>query len=331
MPDRPTSHELRAGEPWDVSYRDGSAPWDIGRPQPAFAQLAFAGDVLDAGCGTGEHALMAAAQGLRVLGVDVAETALAIARQKAVDRGLDAEFATCDARELEGLDRAFDTVLDCGLFHTFDSDERGDYVASLASVTRPGATVHVLCFSDTGPGELGPHPVSEAELRRAFSDGWSVTSIVPARIHTTFGPDGFAAWLARVERTPIDWPGPVTAVTLFVEDLAAARAFYTNVLEVPVRFADPESVVFGFGGLLVNVLVATAAPELVHPTPVAPPKSGVRMQLTVQVQDVDATVARLQRNGLTLLNGPTDRAWGVRTAAFADPAGHVWELAARIG
>jgi SAM-dependent methyltransferase len=198
MPDRPTSHELRAGEPWDVSYRDGSAPWDIGRPQPAFAQLAFAGDVLDAGCGTGEHALMAAAQGLRVLGVDVAETALAIARQKAVDRGLDAEFATCDARELEGLDRAFDTVLDCGLFHTFDSDERGDYVASLASVTRPGGRLYVLCFSDEGD-DLGPHPVSAAELREAFA-GWRVASIRPERIATRLHAHGAPGWLATFER-----------------------------------------------------------------------------------------------------------------------------------
>jgi catechol 2,3-dioxygenase-like lactoylglutathione lyase family enzyme len=128
----------------------------------------------------------------------------------------------------------------------------------------------------------------------------------------------------------VEWPGPVAAVTLFVEDLAEVRGFYTSVLGLPVHFEDPESVVFDLGGLLVNLLVAEAAPELVHPSEVAPPGSGVRMQLTVQVPDVDATVAVLGERGLSLLNGPIDRPWGVRTAAFADPAGHVWELAARI-
>src|SRR4029077_19893419 len=113
--------------------------WDTGEPQPALVRLAgegaFAGAVLDAGCGTGENALHLASLGLCVLGVDVAETALSIARQKAADRGLDADFAVADALHLMRLDRVFETVLDSGLFHTFDGDERRDYVASLASVT----------------------------------------------------------------------------------------------------------------------------------------------------------------------------------------------------
>ena len=83
---QPTSHERRTGLPWDVSYHHGPAPWDIGRPQPAIVRLAsqggFAGAVLDAGCGTGENALHVASLGLSVLGVDVAETALAVAREK---------------------------------------------------------------------------------------------------------------------------------------------------------------------------------------------------------------------------------------------------------
>ena len=136
---RPTSHERMSGLPWDASYRDGPAPWDIGRPQPAVVRLAsgggFAGAVLDAGCGSGENALHVAALGLPVLGVDVAETALAIAREKATARGIEAEFAAADALQLECLGRRFQTVLDCGLFHTLDGDERPRYVASLASVT----------------------------------------------------------------------------------------------------------------------------------------------------------------------------------------------------
>ena len=123
----------------------------------------------------------------------------------------------------------------------------------------------------------------------------------------------------------------LTAVTLFVEDLGAAKAFYTEVLGLEVHFEDPESAVFAFGGVLVNLLVATAAPELIAPAQVGAPGAGARMQLTVGVDDVDAAVARLGERGLELLNGPVDRPWGVRTAAFADPDGHVWELAAPIG
>ena len=203
---RPTSHERMTGLPWDASYHDGPAPWDIGRPQPAIVRLAaegrFAGTVLDAGCGTGENALHVAALGLSVLGVDVAETALAIARAKAVDRGIEVEFAAADALRLERLGRRFDTVLDCGLFHTFDGDERPGYVASLASVTEHDGTLYVLCFRDDGP-ETGPHPVSEEELRSAFhpSKGWNVVAIDSARVQTRFhGDDGAPAWLATVKR-----------------------------------------------------------------------------------------------------------------------------------
>jgi SAM-dependent methyltransferase len=202
---QPTSHERRAGQPWDASYLDGPAPWDIGRPQPAIVRLAgegaFAGAVLDAGCGTGENALHLASLGLRVLGVDVAQTALSIARKKAAGRGLDADFVVADAFHLDRLDRRFETVLDCGLFHTFDRDERRDYVASLASVTGRGGHLYVLCFSDVGPG-TGPHPISQQELRAAFTrrSGWHVASISPDRCETRFDAHGAPAWLAKIER-----------------------------------------------------------------------------------------------------------------------------------
>jgi SAM-dependent methyltransferase len=194
------------GLPWDASYHDGPAPWDVGRPQPVVVRLAseggFAGAVLDAGCGTGENALHVASLGLPVLGVDVAETALAIARAKADDRGLEVEFAAADALQLERLGRRFATVLDCGLFHTFDGDERPGYVASLASVTEQDGTLHVLCFRDEGPG-TGPHPVSREELRAAFnpSTGWKVAAIEAARVLTRFhDDDGAPAWLATIRR-----------------------------------------------------------------------------------------------------------------------------------
>jgi SAM-dependent methyltransferase len=202
---QPTSHERMTGLPWDASYHDGPAPWDIGRPQPAMVRVAseggFAGTVLDAGCGTGENALHVASLGLPVLGVDVAETALAIAREKAADRGLDVEFTTADALHLERLGRRFDTVLDCGLFHTFDRDERPGYVASLASVTEYDGTLYVLCFRDVGP-DSGPHPVSEEELRAAFGTGWKVAAIEQDRVLTRFhGDDGAPAWFATIKRT----------------------------------------------------------------------------------------------------------------------------------
>jgi SAM-dependent methyltransferase len=204
---QPTSHERRAGQPWDASYLDDPPPWDIGRPQPAIVRLAgegaFAGAVLDAGCGTGENALHVASLGLHVLGVDVAHTALSIAREKAADRGIDADFVVADALHLDRLGGVFDTVLDVGLFHTFDSEERPAYVASLASVTRRGADLYVLCFSDVGPEACGPHPISEQQLLAAFqpSGGWSVSSVSPDRIQTTFDARGAPAWLAKIRRT----------------------------------------------------------------------------------------------------------------------------------
>jgi len=203
---QPTSHERLTGLPWDASYRDGPAPWDIGQPQPAVVRVAseggFAGAVLDAGCGTGENALHIASLGLPVLGVDVAETALAIARAKARDRGIEAEFAAADAFRLERLGRTFQTVLDCGLFHTFDRDERPEYVASLASVTERNGTLYVLCFSDVGP-DIGPHPVSQGDLRAAFNpgNGWNVAAIEPDRVQTRYHADGAPAWLATIKRS----------------------------------------------------------------------------------------------------------------------------------
>ena len=161
----------------------------------------FAGAVLDAGCGTGENALHIASLGLSVLGVDVAETALAIARSKADDRGISVKFAAADAFQLDRLERTFETVLDCGLFHTFDGDERPRYVASAASVTKHDGTLYVLCCSDDGP-DTGPHPVSQEELRAAFnlSSGSDVASIAPNRLQTRFHDYGAPAWLATIKR-----------------------------------------------------------------------------------------------------------------------------------
>ena len=202
----PTSHERMTGEPWDASYREGPAPWDTGRPQPAVVRLtseaAFAGAVLDAGCGTGDNALHIASSGLSVLGVDVAESALTIATKRARDRAVDVAFEPADALRLDRLGRTFDTVLDCGLFHTFDSIERPRYVASLASVTRRGGTLFVLCFSDDGP-ETGPHPVTKDELEESFGSerGWRIAAIDADQIQTRYHDDhGAPAWCATIKR-----------------------------------------------------------------------------------------------------------------------------------
>ncbi|WP_037342433.1 class I SAM-dependent methyltransferase [Amycolatopsis sp. MJM2582] len=191
------------GLPWDASYLEGPAPWDFGGPQPAVVRAvgSFTGTVLDAGCGSGENALHLASRGLPVLGVDVAETALAIARRRASELGLDAEFMTADALHLERLGRRFDTVLDCGLFHAFDADERVAYVKSLEAVTK--GTLYILCFRD---GEnAGPHPVKREALTKPFGAGWRVKAIVEERVRTRFhDEEGAPAWFATIEREPSD-------------------------------------------------------------------------------------------------------------------------------
>jgi catechol 2,3-dioxygenase-like lactoylglutathione lyase family enzyme len=129
------------------------------------------------------------------------------------------------------------------------------------------------------------------------------------------------------EVTQAEWPGGIAAITLFVEDLAAAKRFYGDVFQLPVFFEDENSAVFKFGDTLVNLLEAGEASALVAPATVATPDAGVRFQFTLGVDDVDATVDDLKSRGVELLNGPMDRPWGIRTASFRDPGGHIWEVA----
>jgi catechol 2,3-dioxygenase-like lactoylglutathione lyase family enzyme len=123
------------------------------------------------------------------------------------------------------------------------------------------------------------------------------------------------------------WPGRIGAITLFVEDLAAATRFYQDVFGLPVRFEDDDSAVFDFGNTMINLLQVTAARDLVEPAAVAPREAGSRLQLTIAVDDVDAMCEELVRRGVKLLNGPMDRPWGIRTASFMDPGGYIWEIA----
>ncbi len=123
------------------------------------------------------------------------------------------------------------------------------------------------------------------------------------------------------------WPRGVGAITLFVEDVEAAQRFYREVFGLPIVFADDNSTVFDFGNTIINLLQDTEARELIEPAVVARREAGSRLQLTIKVDDVDAMCAELATRGVDLLNGPMDRPWGVRTASFSDPGGHIWEIA----
>lgn len=182
-------------------------PWDIGRPQPAFQALADAGAitgrVLDAGCGTGEHTLMAASLGLDATGIDLAGNALASAERKARDRGLIARFLRHDARRLADLGERFDTVLDCGLFHLFHGTnpvaDGTTYTQGIREVLLPGGRFFLLGFSDREPGDW-PHKLRRDEITAAFTDGWRVDSIEPTRIETRLDSGHVLAWLAALTR-----------------------------------------------------------------------------------------------------------------------------------
>ena len=192
--------------PWDGAYRlPGPAPWDIGRPQPSFAALldegAVEAPVLDVGCGTGEHAILVASRGLDVMGVDVSEAAIERATSKARERGAAVEFVRHDALDLPALGRTFRTVIDSGVFHTFDPHDVPGYVASLRAVVEPGGFVHLLCFSERQPGAFGPRRVTERELRSSFVDGWTVESVEPATFVVNPPMGDAQAWLARIRRT----------------------------------------------------------------------------------------------------------------------------------
>ena len=192
---------------WDDAYLASTPPpWDIGRPQPAFARLAdrglLTGQLLDAGCGTGELVLLAAAHGAEATGVDISPRAIEQARRKAGERGLTARFEVGDATDLGALGLTAGTVLDCGLFHVFDDEHRARYVRSLAAVLPPGGTCYLMCFSDRMPGTFGPRRVSQDELRAAFADGWEVASVTADAFELNAGMPARTAqsWLATITR-----------------------------------------------------------------------------------------------------------------------------------
>jgi len=191
------------------SMYDGPAPWDIGRPQPRLVAIAdrVTGPVLDAGCGTGEHALFFATRGLHVTGIDFVPEAIRRARAKAAERGLAVEFLVKDATALDDWRARFRSVIDCGLFHVFSDDDRRRYANGLAKVLEPGGVLFLMCFSDEEPGTEGPRRVSRQELHDAFAEGWEVESIVPTKCEirpdfteVTFSQGGPKMWFAVIRR-----------------------------------------------------------------------------------------------------------------------------------
>jgi cyclopropane fatty-acyl-phospholipid synthase-like methyltransferase len=200
--------EVPTRETFENLY-SGRAPWDIGRPQKVFVDAAghVQGEILDAGCGTGENALFFAARGHRVLGIDFLEFPIREAQRKSRERGIDAEFLRMDALTLTTFDRKFDNVIDSGLFHVFSDEDRTRYVAGLTHVAKPGGRVFLACFSNEEPGTDGPRRVTEQELHSAFAHGWVVESIQPVRFEVLpdlkdmhFSPGGPKGWFAVIRR-----------------------------------------------------------------------------------------------------------------------------------
>jgi SAM-dependent methyltransferase len=199
VPDRSTFESAYAGQ----------APWDIGRPQKALVSVAdqITGSILDAGCGTGENALFFAERGHKVTGIDFLTEPINRAKQKAAQRGEAATFLVMDALALKDLPEVFDTVIDSGLFHVFNDEDRRRYVEGLASVLKPGGRLFLLCFSVEEPGNQGPRRSSRKEIEDAFAQGWSVESIEPSRFEVrpdlkdiSFSPGGPKAWFVVVKR-----------------------------------------------------------------------------------------------------------------------------------
>jgi cyclopropane fatty-acyl-phospholipid synthase-like methyltransferase len=203
MAGMPGAVRPRRPEDFDALYAVTPA-WDIGRPQPALQAVAASGEVrgevLDVGCGTGEHALMAAALGLDATGVDAARAAIAGAEAKARERGLPARFIVANVLDLPSLGLRVDTVLDSAMFHVLADEDRGRYVESLRAVLRPEGRYFLLCFSEREPGDWGPRRVTRDEIRHHFATGWRVDSIEPAEFHLTVGRLRAQAWLAALTR-----------------------------------------------------------------------------------------------------------------------------------
>jgi 2-polyprenyl-3-methyl-5-hydroxy-6-metoxy-1,4-benzoquinol methylase len=186
------------------SFYKSTPPWDIGRPQKEFVQLEevgeIVGSVLDVGCGTGENALFLASQGHAVWGIDFSPIAIKNARSKAERHKLNINFLIWDALDLHNLGKAFDTIIDSGLFHVLSDTERPLFITNLAAVLSPGGTYFMLCFSDLEPGTYGPRRVTQAEIRRSFERPWRINYIKSAQKEARRHRNGIRAWLSSISK-----------------------------------------------------------------------------------------------------------------------------------
>lgn len=125
----------------------------------------------------------------------------------------------------------------------------------------------------------------------------------------------------------VEWTNKISEITLFVEDLKRSKTFYQESFKLAIMYEDENCAVFDYGNTSINLLNHSNARELIEPAPVGHNGDGARFQFTIQVPDVDRVCDELVIRGVKLLNGPVTRPWGRRTACFADPDGHVWEIA----
>lgn len=208
--DSGTQDEDPAGwwnEAYDGEAYDGTPPWDTGKPQSTFVRLTEAGRiegrVLDVGCGTGTEAIYLAEQGYEVVGVDFSAEAIEQANEKvkvnSAERDLDVTFRVGDALDLEEDERSFDTVVDSGLFHALEDDQRNAYADELARVLRSGGSAFVLSFGENAPENAGPRPVSESDARAAFGGAnWHIREIRETAFEAVEDVPGCLAVLERV-------------------------------------------------------------------------------------------------------------------------------------
>lgn len=167
---------------WNEVYEsETDPPWDIGRPQPALVDAirsyGLSDPVLDVGCGTGTHALWATERGYTVLGVDFSEVGIKLARKKARARSLDADFRVADALNLPNALGPFETVLDSGLFHAFETAERETYARELSAVVSSGGRLFLVGFAEGATENAGPNPLAPEDIHSAFGDEWTVHEI----------------------------------------------------------------------------------------------------------------------------------------------------------
>lgn len=189
---------------WNGVYESEAVPpWDIGRPQPALVDAiesyGLSEPFLDVGCGTGTHALWATERGYTALGIDFSERGVEVAREKARERGLDTEFRVSDALNLPDDVGPFETVVDSGLFHAFETDQRETYARQLAAVVSPGGLLFLVGFAEGATEDAGPNPLAPDDIHTAFGNEWTVHEIQATVFETRVRPEpGLCAVVERV-------------------------------------------------------------------------------------------------------------------------------------